>query len=57
MEELVKKIETTFTEMLADMSRAVGGNKAAGARSRKASLAIEKLLKDYRKTSIEAAKK
>lgn len=57
MNELVKKIETTFTEMLADMSRAVNGNKAAGARSRKASLAFEKLLKEYRKTSIEAAKK
>lgn len=33
------------------------GNKAAGARARKASLEIEKLLKEYRKVSIEADKK
>lgn len=32
-------------------------NKAAGARARKASLALEKLLKEFRKVSIEAAKK
>lgn len=32
------------------------GNKAAGARARKASLEIEKLLKEYRKASIEADK-
>lgn len=33
------------------------GNKAAGARARKASLELEKMLKEYRKVSIEAAKK
>lgn len=33
------------------------GNKAAGARARKASLKLEKLLKEYRKASIEADKK
>jgi len=32
------------------------GNKAAGARARKASLELEKLLKEFRKASIEAAK-
>lgn len=32
------------------------GNKAAGTRARKASLEIEKLLKEYRKASIEADK-
>lgn len=32
------------------------GNKAAGARARKASLEIEKLLKQFRKQSIEAGK-
>ena len=32
-------------------------NKAAGARARKASLALEKLLKEFRKVSIEADKK
>ncbi|MCQ2361162.1 MAG: histone H1 [Paludibacteraceae bacterium] len=32
------------------------GNKAAGARARKASLELEKLLKEFRKSSINAAK-
>lgn len=32
-------------------------NKAAGARARKASLAIEKAMKEFRKTSLEATKK
>lgn len=33
------------------------GNKAAGARARKASLEIEKAMKEFRKASIAAAKK
>lgn len=32
------------------------GNKAAGARARKASLQLEKLMKQFRKDSIEASK-
>lgn len=32
------------------------GNKAAGARARKAALNIMKLMKDFRKASVEAAK-
>ncbi|MCQ2370216.1 MAG: histone H1 [Paludibacteraceae bacterium] len=32
------------------------GNKAAGMRARKASLEIEKLMKEFRKVSIAAAK-
>ncbi|MEG2493757.1 MAG: hypothetical protein RSF94_06555, partial [Rikenellaceae bacterium] len=32
------------------------GNKAAGTRARKASLEIEKLMKEFRKVSIEASK-
>lgn len=32
------------------------GNKAAGGRARKASLELEKLLKQFRKQSIEAGK-
>lgn len=35
----------------------VNGNKAAGARARKASLALEKLMKEFRKASLEAANK
>ncbi|MDL2305345.1 histone H1, partial [Bacteroides sp. OttesenSCG-928-D19] len=33
------------------------GNKAAGTRARKASLEMEKMLKDFRKKSLEASKK
>jgi len=33
------------------------GNKAAGTRARKAALELSKLLKDFRKTSVDAAKK
>ncbi len=33
------------------------GNKAAGTRARKASLELEKLLKEFRKVSIEESKK
>lgn len=32
------------------------GNKAAGARARKASLELEKILKEFRKESVKAAK-
>ena len=33
------------------------GNKAAGTRARKAALELSKLLKDFRKVSVETAKK
>ena len=36
---------------------AATGNKAAGTRARKASLELEKLLKEFRKASLEEAKK
>ncbi|MBP5367404.1 MAG: histone H1 [Bacteroidales bacterium] len=58
MEELVKKIETISAAFLKDANAQVAnGNKAAGQRARKASLEIEKLTKEFRKVSIEAAKK
>jgi len=38
-------------------SQAANGNKAAGARARKESLEIEKLMKDFRKLSIDNSKK
>ncbi|MCD7969024.1 MAG: histone H1 [Alistipes sp.] len=33
------------------------GNKAAGTRARKAALELSKLMKDFRKASVEASKK
>lgn len=57
MEELRLKISTKFADFYADMTKSLNGNKAAGVRARKASLELEKLLKQYRKKSLEAIKK
>ena len=57
MKELVNKINAEWAVFSANAeAQAEKGNKAAGARARKSSLALEKLLKEYRKASIEAAK-
>lgn len=48
------EIETFKTESVALAEKGV---KAAGARARKSSLEIEKLLKEFRKVSIEESKK
>jgi len=58
MENLVKEIECAFNAFLGDATAQVGkGNKAAGTRARKASLGLEKMLKEFRKASLDAAKK
>lgn len=55
MNDLLKNITDTANAMLADMTVNVEkGNKAAGARARKASLQLEKLCKEYRKESVKA---
>lgn len=57
MNELVAKVASLYEAFQKDANAQVeNGNKAAGARARKASLEIEKLLKEFRKASIEAAK-
>ena len=57
MKELVEKIAAAYAEFAKHAAaQAENGNKAAGARARKASLAIEKAMKEFRKASIEAAK-
>ena len=57
MKELVKQInaeiEVFQTNACAQVEK---GNKAAGTRARKAALNISKLMKDFRKASVEAAK-
>jgi hypothetical protein len=58
MENLVAEIKGTFECFVADAdSQIEKGNKAAGTRARKASLELEKMLKEFRKTSIEFSKK
>lgn len=58
MEKLLKELNALIAEFDKDAKAQVeNGNKAAGVRARKASLTIEKLLKEFRKVSIEEAKK
>jgi hypothetical protein len=58
MEALVNKIKAEFEAFAKDAGMQVEkGNKAAGTRARKSSLDLEKLLKEFRKVSIESSKK
>lgn len=58
MKELLNNLNQLIAEFAKDAElQAENGNKAAGTRARKASLAIEKQLKEFRKVSLEAAKK
>ena len=57
MKNLVDQIKANFEAFAKDAALQVeNGNKAAGARARKASLELEKLLKQFRKDSIAATK-
>ena len=58
MKELVEKIQEVYAAFEADANAQVEkGNKAAGTRARKAALELTKLLKEFRKVSVEEAKK
>jgi len=57
MNELVNQINAQIEVFQKEANLQVtNGNKAAGTRARKASLEIEKLMKQFRKASIEASK-
>ncbi|AJH14402.1 histone H1 [Myroides odoratimimus] len=57
MKELIEKINAEFEAFQQDSALQLeNGNKAAGTRARKASLSIEKLLKEFRKASLDASK-
>ena len=57
MKELVAKINEAYEAFAKDAALQVEkGNKAAGTRARKASLELEKLMKEFRKVSVEAGK-
>lgn len=57
MKEIVEKIAAAYDAFTADAAAQVEkNNKAAGTRARKASLEIEKLMKEFRKASLEASK-
>ena len=58
MNKLIAKIKEMSDVLLVDAAaQAEKGNKAAGTRARKASLELEKVLKDFRKVSLEDSKK
>ena len=58
MKELIENIQSTYEAFENDANQQLeSGNKAAGTRARKLSLALEKLLKEFRKVSIAEAKK
>ena len=58
MNELIAKIKELNEAFIADANlQSEKGNKAAGTRARKASLDLEKLLKEFRKVSLEESKK
>ena len=57
MKELVDQIKAELDVYVKNAEAQVEkGNKAAGARARKAALNLMKLLKDFRKVSVEAGK-
>ena len=57
MESLRQQIKAAYEAFSTDAAlQQEKGNKAAGTRARKASLQLEKLMKEFRKASLEAAK-
>ena len=57
MKELVDQIQAEYAAFVQNADAQVEkGNKAAGARARKAALNLMKLMKDFRKESVEAGK-
>ena len=58
MRELVDQIKAEYEAFALNAEAQVEkGNKAAGTRARKAALELCKLLKEFRKVSVEEAKK
>ena len=57
MKELVEKIKAEYEQFVVNADAQVEkGNKAAGARARKAALDLMKDFKEFRKASVEASK-
>ena len=58
MKKLVEQIKAEIADFEVNAeAQVVKGNKAAGARARKAALALMKDLKEFRKVSVTEAKK
>ncbi len=57
MKKLVEDIQSTFESFQKEADAQLEGNKSAGTRARKASLDLEKQLKEFRKVSVAESKK
>ncbi|WP_026976277.1 histone H1 [Flavobacterium tegetincola] len=58
MNDLIEKINAEFETFKAETASLMDkGVKAAGPRARKSTLELEKMLKEFRKVSVEEAKK
>jgi len=58
MQELLSNIKVEIEKFTLNAElQATKGNKAAGTRARKAALELTKMLKEFRKASVEEAKK
>ncbi len=58
MKGLVEKINAEIAVFVANSeAQLVKGNKAAGTRARKSALELSKLMKEFRKVSVEFSKK
>lgn len=53
LKELVGKIQASIADFNKNAEKNLNGNKKAGVRARKASLELEKLMKEYRKNSVQ----
>lgn len=57
MKELIEKINAEMASFAKDAeAQLVKNNKAAGTRARKSALELSKMMKEFRKVSVEAAK-
>ncbi len=58
MKEILEQLNSEFESFNSDAQLQIEKeNKAAGTRARKSSLVLEKLLKEFRKLSLEESKK
>ncbi|MFP9116045.1 histone H1 [Flavobacterium sp. RHBU_3] len=58
MKDLFDKIAAEYEAFQKDATLQIeAGNKAAGTRARKSALELSKLMKDFRKVSVEESKK
>ena len=57
MKELIEKIKGEMEAFCKDAdAQMLKGNKAAGTRARKSALELSKMMKEFRKVSVEASK-